>query len=185
MATLLDKVAEADAWRAEAEALKSQVNDTMFDSASGFYYDVMIANDAFVPVQGPEGWIPLWAGVVGETEAAGVRNVIVDPAKFATHVPFPTVGQDQPGFSDGYWRGLVWLDQAYFGIAGLKRYGYDADALSLTTSLMNNLEGVAGSQAPIRENYHPLTGAGRNANHFSWSAAHLLMLQMDVVGPEK
>jgi putative isomerase len=76
----------------------------------------------------------------------------------------------------------VWLDQAYFGVAGLQRYGYESDALALTTALLNNLEGVTGSQAPIRENDHPLSGDGRNANHFSWSAAHLLMLQIDVAG---
>jgi putative isomerase len=182
MASLLGKSAEAQSWQAEADALKALINAMMFDPESGYYYDISIASKSFISIQGPEGWIPLWAGVAEETQAAGVRNVIVDPNKFASHVPFPTVGQDQPGFSDGYWRGLVWLDQAYFGVVGLKRYGYDSDALALTTALLNNLEGVTGSQAPIRENYHPLTGEGRNANHFSWSAAHLLMLQMDVAG---
>jgi putative isomerase len=113
-----------------------------------------------------------------------VRRVIVNPEKFATFIPFPTLGRDQPGFSDGYWRGLVWLDQAYFGIVGLQRYGFAEDAAALTASLFEHLGGLVGSQAPIRENYHPLTGAGQNANHFSWSAAHLLMLQMDAVGLE-
>jgi len=183
MATVLGKSAEAQSWQAEAETLKGMINTMMFEPLSGYYYDIAIDTKAPMTIQGPEGWIPLWAGVADEAQAAAVRSVIVNPDKFATHVPFPTVGKDQPGFSDGYWRGLVWLDQAYFGVAGLKRYGYDSDALALTTTLLNNLQGVTGSQAPIRENYHPLTGEGRNANHFSWSAAHLLMLQMDVAGP--
>ncbi|WP_318348342.1 hypothetical protein [Aquipluma nitroreducens] len=40
------------------------------------------------------------------------------------------------------------------------------------------LEHAAGllSDGVIRENYHPLTGEGLNAIHFSWSAAHLLLL---------
>ena len=29
---------------------------------------------------------------------------------------------------------------------------------------------------PIYENYNPLTGEGLNAQGFSWSAAHILML---------
>jgi putative isomerase len=28
----------------------------------------------------------------------------------------------------------------------------------------------------FRENYHPLTGEGLNAENFSWSAAHIIML---------
>ena len=95
-------------------------------------------------------------------------------------MPFPTVALDDPGFSDGYWRGLVWLDQAAFAIEGLRRYGYDSDAADLTQQLIDNLEGAALSGEPLRENYLPLTGEGQNAKHFSWTAAHLLLLVSDL-----
>ena len=32
------------------------------------------------------------------------------------------------------------------------------------------------SPLPINENYNPLTGERQGANHFGWSAAHLLLL---------
>ncbi len=44
--------------------------------------------------------------------------------------------------------------------------------------LINNPAGLKG-QAAIYENYHPQSGVGLNAPHFSWSAAHLLMLFRD------
>tara|TARA_X000000368_G_C22505841_1_gene482678 strand:+ start:222 stop:413 length:192 start_codon:yes stop_codon:yes gene_type:complete len=40
-------------------------------------------------------------------------------------------------------------------------------------------EGLNKEGISIRENYHPLTGKRLNAEHFSWSAAHLILLLSD------
>ena len=74
---------------------EGMINTMMFEPVSGYYYDIAIDTKAPITIQGPEGWIPLWAGVADEAQAAAVRSVIVNPDKFATHVPFPTVGKDQ------------------------------------------------------------------------------------------
>jgi len=42
--------------------------------------------------------------------------------------------------------------------------------------VINNCEGLNKIEVSIRENYHPITGEGLNAEHFSWSAAHLILL---------
>jgi putative isomerase len=180
LATALGRTDDATRWSTEAAELRSRIQQTMFDAGSGWFYDIDLASEAIVPVQGPEGWIPLWAGVATAEQAAQARRAMLDAAKFRTHVPFPTVAADDPGFSDGYWRGLVWLDQAYFAIAGLRRYGYEEDAEQLTRQLFANLEGATTPGVPLRENYHPLTGRGQNVNHFSWTAAHLLLLALDL-----
>ena len=176
LAAALGDEAAAKKWAKEAEALRQLIRDTMFDEATGWFYDIAIDTGEIFPVQGPEGWIPLWAGVASKAQAERVRETILDEAKFRTHVPFPTVARDDPGFSDGYWRGLVWLDQAFFAIRGLDRYGFHDDARALRDQLLANLEGATTPGVPLRENYHPLTGEGRNVAHFSWTAAHLLML---------
>ncbi len=178
LADALGDEAESTRWTADAERLGGRIREAMFDPETGWFYDIAIAGDAIVPVQGPEGWIPLWAGVATDEQAAQVRTTLLDPTKFRTHVPFPTVVRDDPEFSDGYWRGLVWLDQAYFAIEGLRRYGYDEDAEALTDQLFSNLEGATEPGVPLFENYHPLTGEGQNVKHFSWTAAHLLLLTM-------
>ncbi|MNT96499.1 Glucosidase YgjK precursor [compost metagenome] len=67
------------------------------------------------------------------------------------------------------------MDQVYFGINGLHKYGYHKEADVFLNKLLQNAEGLSG-QSPIRENYHPISGKGLNARNFSWSAAHLLML---------
>jgi putative isomerase len=102
---------------------------------------------------------------------------MMDRDKFATHFPFPTLAADHGMFDprDGYWRGSVWLDQAYFAVKGLERYGYEREANTMRARLFENALGLL-EDAPIHENYHPQTGEPLNAPHFSWSAAHYLML---------
>ena len=176
LAAALGETADSERWTAEATTLRGQIRSAMFDEATGWFYDIHIDTGAIVPVQGPEGWTPLWAEVATERQAARMRAAMLDTTKFRTPVPFPTVARDHAEFSDGYWRGLVWLDQVYFAIDGLRSYGYDADADALTRQLFANLEGATVPGRPLRENYNALTGEGRNVKHFSWTAAHLLLL---------
>ena len=102
-------------------------------------------------------------------------------AKFNTFVPLPTFTKDHPKFNpkDGYWRGPVWLDQFYFGREALKRYGHAEAADKVLHQLIVNADGLNEKGQPIYENYHPVTGEGLNARHFSWSAAHLLMMLLE------
>ena len=133
---------------------------------------------SFVKVMGTECWTPLFTSTASNQQAKAIREIILDENKFNTFVPFPTVSADNPKFApeDGYWRGPVWFDQAYFAIRGLRNYGYEQDANELTLKLLQNAEGVLGSDAPLRENYQPLTGDGLNAEHFSWTAACILLM---------
>ncbi len=176
LASALGRRDEASRWARSADQLREQIRTSMYDVATGWYYDINVASGAIVPVQGPEGWIPLWTGVATDVQAGHLRETMLDPAKFRTHVPFPTVARDDPEFSDGYWRGLVWLDQAYFAIEGLRRYGNGVEADELSRQLFENLAGATKPRVPLRENYDPLSGKGRNVKHFSWTAAHLLLL---------
>lgn len=168
---------EAASFRSEAEGLGAAIRSRMWSEETAYFHDIRLPGGQIVSVQGPEGWIPLWAGVATREQAARVARVMMDPARFNGVVPLPTLAMDRPEFdpTDGYWRGPVWLDQAYFGVAGLRRYGLTAEARVLRDKLVSAPAGLLGT-APIYENYDPRTGAGLNAPHFSWSAAHLLML---------
>jgi putative isomerase len=169
----------ADKFLEEGSSLRQLIQEKMFDKRRGYFYDIKLDTKDFVDAAGPEGWIPLWAEVASPEQAEQVKKVMNDSEKFATFIPFPTVAADHPEFSLGYWRGLVWLDQAYFAIKGLKQYGFCEDAERYTQQLFDRLEGLKNSDGPIWENYHPTTGQGTNVRHFSWSAAHLLLLFMD------
>ena len=173
-----DRATELDK---EVAELEKKIQAHFYDKETGYFYDVAIENKTPLKVKGPEAWTVLWSKIATEEQAAGIKKSIEAPDEFNTFVPFPTLVANHPNFDPekGYWRGPVWLDQVYFAIKGLEHYGYDDLAENMKTKLLQNAEGVLDSDLPLRENYHPITGKGLNANHFSWTAAHLLLLELD------
>ncbi|MCX4745748.1 trehalase family glycosidase [Kitasatospora sp. NBC_01287] len=181
IAARLGHPADAAGWSASSAALAARVRERMYDPATGWFYDTALGSGTRLVDRGrgAEGITPLWTGVASPAQAAAVRAALTDPNGFGTPTPFPSVAKSSPFFDPtGYWRGSVWLDQAYFALTGLRRYGYGADASALTERLLSTAQGLTGDQ-PIRENYDPLTGAGLNSRNFSWSAALLLPLLSD------
>jgi len=186
MAKILSKEIDETRYLQRSVDLKQEINRCMFDSETGFYYDVVVldeplSNGCSGPRltgrgRGPEGWSPLFVGVAGELEAKAVRDVIMQTSEFNTSMPFPTASQTNPAYDPTiYWRGRVWLDQVYFAVSGLRRYGYTEEAQELAQRTVANAQGILGN-APIMENYHPVTGKMQGATNFSWSAAHLYLL---------
>ena len=114
-------------------------------------------------------------------QAAAVKENMMNPKYFNTKVPFQTLSASHPKFKPdgGYWRGPTWLDQAYFGVQGLRNYGYKKDAERATYKLIHGAEGVLQKGKSIRENYHSLTGKGLESRNFSWSAAHYMLLLLE------
>lgn len=153
----------------------SRVRDYFFNSERGFFFDRHLNGD-FILEEGSEAYIPLWSGLATTEQVKKAMTLFTDTAKFSTYIPFPTVAADNPKFMPkGYWRGPIWLDQTYFGISGLRKYGYIAEADAYTEQVFDRLQGLQGD-APIHENYGTHTGECLKAPHFSWSSAHLLML---------
>lgn len=179
IAGILGKADDHRRWLRQAAALRSRIQTRMFDESRGYFFELRLGSGAPVRIYGSEGWMPLWAGAATPAQAGAVARVILDPQKFATRMPFPTLARDDPRFSpiSGYWRGPVWLDQAYFGVEALRHYGYGRQADAMARRLVLEAAGLTG-QAPIYENYDPLTGQGHQSRNFSWSAAsYLLLLQ--------
>lgn len=179
VAAVLGKTQDHARWLKEAATMKAVIQARMFDKTRGYFFDTKLGSGDPVRVYGSEGWTALWAGVATPDQAKSVIGIMLDPNKFATFMPFPTLAADDPHFSPikGYWRGPVWLDQAYFGVESLRRYGYDRQADDMARRLVLNAKGLT-QQAPMYENYDPLTGQGYQSANFSWSAAsYLLLLQ--------
>ncbi|MDH6305392.1 putative isomerase [Parabacteroides sp. PF5-5] len=149
--------------------------DYFFVEDRGFFFDKRL-DGTFVLEEGTEACIPLWAGIASQEQADAVVRLFTDTTKFATYIPFPTIAADNPKFMPaGYWRGPIWLDQVYFGISGIRKYGYHKEADTFTDQIFTRLQGLT-EDAPIHENYDTHNGARLKAPHFSWSAAHLLLL---------
>lgn len=152
-----------------------RTSDYFFVEKPGFYFDKRL-DGTFVMEEGTEACIPLWAEIASEEQAAACVRIFTDTTKFATYIPFPTIAADNPKFMPaGYWRGPIWLDQVYFGISGIRKYGFRKEADHFTEQVFNRLQGLTEG-SPIHENYDTHNGAPLKAAHFSWSSAHLLMM---------
>ena len=168
-------------FKAEADILKEKIQDQFYDNETGWFYDTDIRGETFIKVMGCEGWIPLWAEVASKEQANTLVKNMTDTVLFNTKVPFQTLAANHPKFKPqgGYWRGPNWLDQSYFGIKGLKNYGFEEEAFQASYKIIHNSEGMLEKGKSIRENYNPITGEGLEAENFSWSAAHILLLLID------
>ena len=162
----------------ELKELGGFIRTLFYDEETHYFYDFNTTKNELIKVLGPEAWIVLWAKIAAERQAEDVVKVITDTNHFNTHCPFPTLDAAHPKFNpkDGYWRGPVWLDQAYFALVGMRNYGYIEEANSMREKLYKNAAGLMDANVSIRENYDPRNGEGLNAHHFSWSAGHLLLL---------
>jgi putative isomerase len=183
LATLADALKipqDANKLRKESETLKAKIQTQFYDENDGWFYDTNLEGNVFIKGEGSEGWTPLWANAVSQEQAEAVKNKMMNPNKFFTKVPFQTMSADHEKFNPlkGYWRGPNWLDQAYFGVKGLRNYGFIEEADKAAIQIIKGAEGILEKGKPIRENYHPHTGEGQYAKNFSWSAAHIIMLLM-------
>lgn len=190
LAAVIGRKQDAKSFEGELSVLKAAINKRFYKVAAGYYFDRRITegpaekrliagpeSDSWINVYSSIGWLPLWVGIASDLQARGVMRQMNSSDKFNTYVPLPVLAADNPAFSPekGYWRGPVWLDQFYFGVRALEKYGKDEKARRFVEKLLDHASGIL-TDAAIRENYNPVTGAGLNAKNFSWSAAHLLML---------
>lgn len=180
MATILNKKDLANQLKADAQKLKAYIQAQMFDPETGFFYDRRLATGEFIKVMGAECWLPLWAGVATPDQARQVMEKMIDRSRFNSTLPLGTLDISDPRFRPvrGYWRGPVWVDQVYFGIVGLRLYGYNTEADALLEKFIDNAQGLT-SDGPIHENYNPLTGETLNCPNFGWSSALIIKMLLD------
>ncbi|NNF35158.1 MAG: trehalase, partial [Saprospiraceae bacterium] len=181
IAEALNLEEESTFYFTEAENLSDRIRDEFFHDETGWFYDIKTTDRSFLQQYAAEGWIPLWTRIASHEQALQVAETMLDTSHFNTYVPFPILTSNHPKFKPdrGYWRGPVWLDQVYFGIKGLEYNGFTEDAKVLTHKVLKNLEGLKDDDGPIWENYHPHSGKGMESRHFSWSAAHILLLMVE------
>lgn len=161
------------------EISAERVSEYFFDEESGWFCDRKLGSSEFIKSWSCEGYTPFWTEVATKEQMDKALNLMADTNKFSTYIPFPTAAADNPKCdTNGYWRGPIWLDQTYFAIRGLRNYGYGEIADKYTEQVFQRCKGLI-SDSPIHENYATHTGELLKAPHFSWSAAHLLMMYED------
>lgn len=177
MADILDKGAEADAWRRRAGILLETMIERLWDEEAGLFQ--ARRDGEAIQTKSIINLFPLWTA--GLPDAINQRLIahLKNEDEFGGDFALPVVARDDFDFSpDKMWRGPVWANINYFMIEALQRIGAAGLAKSLrakTLRIMTENEG-------IDEYYNAITGKpGHHAAPiFSWSAAIFIDLAIQV-----
>jgi len=167
MAAELGLKDESASWAEGADELKHLVEETMWDEATGFYYNVDRDTNAFVTSGALDlrrqeiiGFLPLWAGVASPERAKILVAKLTDPKKFWRRFGVPTLAADDPGYEPQIrrccqWNGAVWLEWNYLVFSGLRRYGYEEIARELGERMVEAAATQLSRNHRFWESYSP------------------------------
>ena len=135
------------------------VND-FWDDGDGIYYDrVDEPPYEFRRVRTPAAYWPLLAGVCDAEQADALAARLTDPDCFGGPVPWPSVARDDPAYrpTGHYWRGGVWVPNAYVAARALADNGHAGLAHAASLQLVRHLARTYADYQPatIWEAYSP------------------------------
>jgi glycogen debranching enzyme len=147
MAKVLGLKDEAEEWKHMADARSKKINELMWDSTTGFYYNIDKKTHTFTfrkpnDLKREEiiGFLPLWAGIAGLEQAKALVAKLTDPKKFWRRFGVPSLSADDPYYNaTGYWNGPVWVQWDYLIERGLLEYGYKSQAQELVKRVSENM----------------------------------------------
>lgn len=140
LSNLMEAVGAPDSgmYREKAQRLKQDINDKMWDSQTGFYYDLHYETGEKAMVKNIVGVYPYWAQIAGEERKEGIEKLL-DKELFDTGSAFPSVAKDCPVFSPaGGWmgnyikgrNGCIWCGPSWPYTTGIALCGLGEESLS-------------------------------------------------------
>jgi hypothetical protein len=146
----------------------------LWNEEQGIYLDYDLRADAPVAARTWGGLAPLYGGVPSDERA---RRLVGTVHEFA--VEFNGVGSavasvtpEDPAFDAArYWRGPVWPMISWVVYLGLRRHGFDDEAMELRGAQIE-----LARRGGFWEHYNARTGEGQGTEHLSWTAAIVLDL---------
>jgi len=153
MAGALGRADEAAAWAGRAERIGEAARRHLWDEARGFFFDRRGAEGEWVDVWSHSGFLPLWAGIATEAQAARLVGHLGDARKFAAPMSVPSVALDDPAYRPDMWRGPVWININYLIIRGLQAAGHQAEAAALREATLGTVAKWYGRTGVLHEFY--------------------------------
>lgn len=117
---------------------------------------------------------PLFAGLYTKDEAQALIDThFHDETTFRSAYGIRTVSRQEKSYRPtGFWRGPIWMAPHWFIYQGLRRYGFENEAVWLRT-VSEKLIDTNG----FREYFNPETGKPYGAHDFTWGTLVLDMME--------
>ncbi len=190
MASSLGMTAEATQWQNAATARAALMNDLMWDDATGFYYDVSLANHTFTVTTPGDlkrmdigGLLPLWAGIVPSDRLPALLANLSNPSVFLRTDGVASLSASDPFYEAGatgccLWNGPVFVPWQWLLVRGLRGYGETALADDITQRTLSAVRAELGQSNQFRELYDPDDAGAANGSepNYLWSAMVALMM---------
>jgi glycogen debranching enzyme len=117
-------------WNAKFEEKKTLVNSHYWDKEDKFYYDIDRNDRSFYKVMTTASYWALTAGIASEEQAKAMLAHATDPEELGGDVPLLSLARNDGDFKEKgkYWRGSLWLPNAYATLKGFAEYGFYKEA---------------------------------------------------------
>jgi glycogen debranching enzyme len=157
--------------------IQEAINSTLWDEASGFYYD-QVSSSALFTHKSYSGLVPLIAGVVPPERLPPILAALRDQRQFLSPAGIRSLTANDPLYLHGVggrgvnsnWRGPVWVPINYLLVQALS----DVDpslASEVRTAVVDSVEADWNSTGRLHEFFDGDTGVGLGAdNQAGWTA---------------
>lgn len=135
----LGLTSELEQYSEQYTKLQLVMNTKLWDKQRGMYFDWDYKNNQFIHYETISNLTPMVAGIPSREQAKIMMTKIVDPNYYNTTIPFPSVARNEPSFQKDMWRGPVWINMAYLGVLGVKRYGHTNEAAYLARKIVKGV----------------------------------------------
>ncbi len=160
---------ESERCTERAKSLEDLILKECWDSEKGLFFPLFGRENVKCDVKSAASLIPLFLdGLPFNKAIVLVEDHLTNEHEFWTKFPVPTIAIDEPSYSDrrdSMWRGPTWITINWFLINGLKKHGFESQAIDLAQKTLNMV-----AHSGFREFYSATTGKGMGAQSFSNSA---------------
>ena len=101
------------------DQIAADVNAWLWSEEDQFYFDYHISAQRLHKVWSVASFLPLFAEICNEKQAAALVGHLQNPETFGTPFPIPSISQADATFGSDMWRGPVWINYNYMIIKGL------------------------------------------------------------------
>jgi neutral trehalase len=163
---------ELPQWLVERMAKTEQAIENLWDEATGQYYSRSFVSHKLIEESSITTLLPLYAGTISEDRVKRLLELIQRPEYFGAQWPLPSVPLSDPNFHEfKYWQGPTWININWLVIDGLRRNGYQKEALELKKRTLELVK-----KSGFYEYFNPKDGTPAGASNFSWTAALIIDL---------
>ncbi len=161
---LLGKHDEAKQWRERAEARKKNINQYLWNSQQGMFYDYDFVSGKQSSYRYLTTYYPLWAGLATPEQAKAVEknlSVFEQPGGLAMSLEHSGAQWDYP---------YGWAPVEFLAIEGLRHYGFSADADRLSEKFLSTVLENFKRDGTIRDKYNVVTRSSESQVEMGYQA---------------